>query len=231
MQSMWTAGFARDIPTNLPTLTPTPQHNTPSSCAHIFGLTQQTKAKTETVKSPESLKALIVKYMIEDPSLPEILAILPPALKDELYNTFICPVCSEVCFETPCGRCERELHTCNVSDCGIKQNLWLCLTCGTAHCSRFTHDGSGRGHALAHNMTTTHPLVARIGTLTSDATKAEVHCYRCDRFVHDDQLAMHLARFDYALAGFTASEATYHELEQRYNGTRPPPPVYFAFRS
>lgn len=57
------------------------------------------------------------------------------------------------------------------NDCELKNNLWLCLTCGNVGCGRKQYDGSGgNGHGMAHYETTGHSVCVKLGTITPEGT-------------------------------------------------------------
>lgn len=105
------------------------------------------------------------------------------------------------------------------SSCDLTDNLWLCLTCGTLSCGRKNFDGSGgNGHALAHFDATSHPMAAKMGTITPEG-EGDVHCYSCDDEVVDKLLSKHLAHFGIAVSDQvkTAKNMAELELEQNLN--------------
>src|SRR5712671_2803009 len=62
------------------------------------------------------------------------------------------------------------------SKCDLKENLWLCLTCGALGCGRKIHGGiGGNGHALAHFEETAHPVCVKLGTITPEGNAGERH--------------------------------------------------------
>ena len=55
--------------------------------------------------------------------------------------------------------------------CDLKENLWLCLTCGSLGCGRQIYGGvGGNGHALKHYEDTKHPVAVKLGTITPEGT-------------------------------------------------------------
>lgn len=57
------------------------------------------------------------------------------------------------------------------SKCDLKENLWLCLTCGNLGCGRRQYDGSGgNNHALEHFEQTGHGVSCKLGTITPEGT-------------------------------------------------------------
>lgn len=53
--------------------------------------------------------------------------------------------------------------------CGLKENLWLCLTCGSLGCGRQQFGGiGGNGHGLQHYEETRHPVSVKLGTITPE---------------------------------------------------------------
>lgn len=56
-----------------------------------------------------------------------------------------------------CGKCE------------LKENLWLCLTCGSLGCGRQQFGGiGGNGHGLQHFEESQHPVSVKLGTITPE---------------------------------------------------------------
>ena len=58
------------------------------------------------------------------------------------------------------------------SQCELKENLWLCLTCGSLGCGRKQYGGvpGGNGHGLNHFEETGHPISVKLGTITPEGT-------------------------------------------------------------
>lgn len=53
--------------------------------------------------------------------------------------------------------------------CDLKENLWLCLTCGSLGCGRQQFGGiGGNGHGLQHFEETKHPISVKLGTITPE---------------------------------------------------------------
>ena len=61
--------------------------------------------------------------------------------------------------------------------CDLKENLWLCLTCGSLGCGRQQYAGlGGNGHGLQHFEETQHPVSVKLGTITPEGTAGK-HAY------------------------------------------------------
>ncbi|KAG5652383.1 hypothetical protein H0H81_005213, partial [Sphagnurus paluster] len=59
------------------------------------------------------------------------------------------------------------LAHCNA--CDLKENLWLCMTCGFLGCGRQQFGGlGGNGHGLAHYEATRHGISVKLGTITPE---------------------------------------------------------------
>lgn len=57
------------------------------------------------------------------------------------------------------------------TQCDLKENLWLCLTCGSLGCGRQMWGGvGGNGHAMKHFEETKHPVCVKLGTITPEGT-------------------------------------------------------------
>lgn len=56
------------------------------------------------------------------------------------------------------------------SRCELKENLWLCLACGSLGCGRKQYGGvpGGNGHGLNHFEETGHPISVKLGTITPE---------------------------------------------------------------
>jgi ubiquitin carboxyl-terminal hydrolase 5/13 len=77
----------------------------------------------------------------------------------------------------------------------LKENLWLCLTCGNLGCGRAQYGGiGGNGHALKHFEATGHPIAVKMGSITPEGT-ADVFCYEHGFEILNPYLGQHLAHF------------------------------------
>lgn len=67
--------------------------------------------------------------------------------------------------------------------CDLKENLWLCLTCGSLGCGRQQFGGiGGNGHGLQHYEETRHPVSVKLGTITPEGTAGrELICISTQR--------------------------------------------------
>lgn len=130
------------------------------------------------------------------------------------------------------GVCELGLAHC--SKCDLKENLWLCLTCGALGCGRKLHGGiGGNGHALAHFEESSHPICVKLGTITPEGTAGEsqtvslcislyrqltkergpdVYCYACNDSKIDTELVLHLANFGINIQTQKKTEKSMTEL-------------------
>ncbi|KAI9021093.1 hypothetical protein DFJ74DRAFT_607161 [Hyaloraphidium curvatum] len=109
----------------------------------------------------------------------------------------------------------RPPDHCN--DCELKNNLWLCLTCGNVGCGRKQYDGSGgNGHGIAHFEATGHPVSCKLGTITPEGT-ADLYCYLDDDGVLDSNLAQHLATFGIEVGTQQKTEKSMAELQLEQN--------------
>jgi len=106
-------------------------------------------------------------------------------------------------------------------ECDLKENLWLCLTCGNLGCGRKNYMGigpPGNNHQVEHNQTTGHPVAVKLGSLTADG-HADIHCYACDEERLDDQLVEHLANWGVDIAGRVKTEKSVTEMQLEHNLT------------
>lgn len=66
------------------------------------------------------------------------------------------------------------------SKCDLKENLWLCLTCGSLGCGRQQYGGiGGNGHGLQHYEETRHLISVKLGTITPEGTAGETCIFAC----------------------------------------------------
>lgn len=115
--------------------------------------------------------------------------------------------------EIPSG----ELGHCK--ECDLKENLWLCLTCGNLGCGRETFMGMGppgNNHQVEHNKQTGHPVAVKLGSLTADGN-ADIHCYACDEERTDPELVAHLANWGIDIAGRVKTEKSVTEMQLEHN--------------
>ncbi|KAG7441398.1 ubiquitinyl hydrolase [Guyanagaster necrorhizus] len=103
------------------------------------------------------------------------------------------------------------------SSCDLKENLWLCLTCGSLGCGRHQLGGvGGNGHGLAHYEATHHPVSVKLGTITPEGG-ADVYCYQCNDSKLDPELATHLSTFGINVQTQTKTEKSITELQIEHN--------------
>ncbi|KAG9016283.1 hypothetical protein FRB90_003507 [Tulasnella sp. 427] len=101
--------------------------------------------------------------------------------------------------------------------CDLKENLWLCLTCGNLGCGRAQFGGvGGNGHGLAHYNESSHPVSVKLGTITAEGT-ADIYCYQCNDSRLDPELAAHLANFGINVLTQTKTEKSMTELQIEHN--------------
>ncbi|KAJ1659448.1 ubiquitin C-terminal hydrolase Ubp14 [Dispira simplex] len=102
-------------------------------------------------------------------------------------------------------------------ECNLKENLWLCLTCGNVGCGRRQFDGSGgNDHGVLHYEKTGHPVSCKLGTITPEGD-ADLYCYRCDDACTDPALASHLQTFGISVANARKTEKSMAELQLAKN--------------
>lgn len=103
--------------------------------------------------------------------------------------------------------------------CDLKENLWLCLTCGNLGCGRKNFMGMGppgNGHQVEHNKATGHPVAVKLGSLTADGT-ADIHCYACDEERLDQDLVSHLANWGIDISSRVKTEKSVTEMQLEHN--------------
>ncbi|KAJ3284164.1 hypothetical protein HDU79_008435 [Rhizoclosmatium sp. JEL0117] len=109
----------------------------------------------------------------------------------------------------------QSLAHCN--SCELKENLWLCLTCGNLGCGRQQFGGvGGNGHGMAHFDASLHPVSVKLGTITPEGG-ADVYCYLCNEERLDPLLGVHLKNFGINIASEVQTEKTLTELQLEQN--------------
>jgi ubiquitin carboxyl-terminal hydrolase 5/13 len=82
-------------------------------------------------------------------------------------------MCSKITIQLLLLTLSLGLAHCNA--CDLKENLWLCLTCGSLGCGRQQFGGvGGNGHGLKHFEETAHPVSVKLGTITPEGSAGEV---------------------------------------------------------
>jgi ubiquitin carboxyl-terminal hydrolase 5/13 len=108
-----------------------------------------------------------------------------------------------------------DLGHCN--QCDLKENLWLCLTCGNLGCGRRQWDGSGgNNHQVDHATDTKHPVAVKLGSLSADG-EADIYCYACDDEKKDPKLVEHLAHWGINIADRVKTEKGLAEMQAVLN--------------
>ncbi|CAI6335212.1 unnamed protein product [Periconia digitata] len=121
-----------------------------------------------------------------------------------------------LCLEQDATRqIEQSLGHC--SACDLKENLWLCLTCGNLGCGRSQFGGvGGNSHGLAHTQSTGHPVAVKLGSLTADGT-ADIYCYACDDERVDPELPNHLLHWGINIKDRIKTEKSLTEMQVEQN--------------
>jgi len=103
------------------------------------------------------------------------------------------------------------------TQCELKENLWLCLTCGNLGCGRQQAGGlPGNSHAKGHGAATSHPVAVKLGSLTADGN-ADIFCYVCDEERVDPELVTHLANWGIDITGRVKTEKSVTEMNIEQN--------------
>ncbi|KXT02286.1 hypothetical protein AC578_243 [Pseudocercospora eumusae] len=110
-----------------------------------------------------------------------------------------------------------DLGHCN--KCDLKENLWLCLTCGNLGCGRKQYGGvgpAGNGHQLDHATETKHPVAVKLGSLTAEGN-ADIYCYQCDDEKQDPKLPEHLLHWGINIKDRVKTEKSLAEAQLEHN--------------
>ena len=129
----------------------------------------------------------------------------------------ITPCEHTLCLEQGEPRQIASQHLGQCTKCNLKENLWLCLTCGSLGCGRAQFGGmGGHGHALAHGGEARHPVAVKLGSLTAEGT-ADIYCYSCNDERQDPELKMHLAHWGIDIADRQKTEKSLTEMQIEQN--------------
>ncbi|AQZ09489.1 UBP14 (YBR058C) [Zygosaccharomyces parabailii] len=105
------------------------------------------------------------------------------------------------------------------TDCGLPENLWLCLHCGNVGCGRNQVGVEGHSHALKHfEANPSHSIAVKLGSLSQ--TTSDLYCYSCDdetKFEDDGSFVAALSSYGINLQDKLASEKTLVELQVEQN--------------
>ncbi|KAK4548964.1 hypothetical protein LTR36_008737 [Oleoguttula mirabilis] len=128
------------------------------------------------------------------------------------------------CEHTLCLQQEpsRQIHSGDLghcTECDLKENLWLCLTCGNLGCGRSQWGGGGgNNHGIAHKDHSQHPVAVKLGSLTADGS-ADIYCYACDDEKVDPELVSHLKHWGIDIADRVKTEKSMIEMQIEQNLT------------
>lgn len=122
-----------------------------------------------------------------------------------------------LCLEQDAARQIESQNLGHCSACDLKENLWLCLTCGNLGCGRAQFGGiGGNSHGLEHTKTTGHPVAVKLGSLTADGT-ADIYCYACDEERIDPELPNHLMHWGINIKDRIKTEKSLTEMQVEQN--------------
>ena len=124
-----------------------------------------------------------------------------------------------ICLQQDSGKTIPTGELGHCKQCELKENLWLCLTCGNLGCGRKVFMGMGppgNNHQVEHNKATGHPVAVKLGSLTADGS-ADVHCYACDEERTDPELVAHLANWGIDIANRVKTEKSVAEMQVEHN--------------
>ncbi len=122
-----------------------------------------------------------------------------------------------LCLEQEAARQIESQNLGHCSECELKENLWLCLTCGNLGCGRQQFGGiGGNSHGVGHTKSTGHPVAVKLGSLTADGT-ADIYCYSCDDERVDPALPDHLAHWGINIKDRVKTEKSLTEMQIEQN--------------
>lgn len=160
----------------------------------IYNLSIQGILGADSAEKKEEIKAWVDDKQIKDSAHAKNLYQFSP--REDQY-----PV---NCVDTKCELCDKT------------DNLWLCLTCGRTLCGRRYFNGTGgNNHMVDHYDVEKHPLVVKIGTITSEG--ADIFSYAEEDMVNDPYLRKHLAHWGIDQDKMIKTDLSMAELELKAN--------------
>lgn len=149
----------------------------------------------------------------------EILRSTSSQRKDEIsaWEQEILPCEHSVDLQQILSKGTYQLDQC--ADCSLKENLWICLHCGSIGCGReqFGSSLKGNSHALKHYESINHPVAIKLGSLSSEENSCDAYCYKCNDEVKVPGLADKLANFGIDLKSTVKTEKSLVELNLDQN--------------
>ncbi|KAF2688077.1 hypothetical protein K458DRAFT_440797 [Lentithecium fluviatile CBS 122367] len=122
-----------------------------------------------------------------------------------------------LCLEQEAARQIESQSLGHCASCELKENLWLCLTCGNLGCGRSQFGGiGGNSHGVAHTKSSGHPVAVKLGSLTADGT-ADIYCYACDEERVDPELPNHLMHWGINIKDRIKTEKSLTEMQVEQN--------------
>ncbi|CCE78256.1 Piso0_000874 [Millerozyma farinosa CBS 7064] len=113
-----------------------------------------------------------------------------------------------------------ELSLSQCSLCDLKENLWICLTCGTTGCGRkqFGSTLNGNSHALKHYENTGHSVAIKLGSLSANQEDSyDCYCYKCNDEVKVVDLQEKLIKYGIDISKAVKTEKNLIELNLDQN--------------
>lgn len=104
--------------------------------------------------------------------------------------------------------------------CDLRENLWICLTCGQIGCGReqFGSTLKGNTHALKHYEESGHAVAVKLGSLSADdEDNCDCYCYQCNDEVKVPQLGQKLIQFNVDLGAAVKTEKNLIEMNLERN--------------
>jgi ubiquitin carboxyl-terminal hydrolase 5/13 len=122
-----------------------------------------------------------------------------------------------LCLEQDTARQIESQSLGHCASCDLKENLWLCLSCGNLGCGRAQFGGiGGNSHGVAHTQSSGHPVAVKLGSLTADGT-ADIYCYSCDEERIDPELPNHLMHWGINIKDRIKTEKSLTEMQVEQN--------------
>ncbi|GEQ71156.1 hypothetical protein JCM33374_g4837 [Metschnikowia sp. JCM 33374] len=146
----------------------------------------------------------------------EILSANSASVTDDIkaWESQVFPCEHSLALQTPTTP-EIPVELSHCAMCDLKENLWICLSCGAIGCGReqFGSSLKGNSHALSHYELTGHQVAVKLGSLSADnEDSCDCYCYQCNDEVKVPELTQKLLPFGVDLSSAVKSEKNLIEL-------------------
>lgn len=108
---------------------------------------------------------------------------------------------------------------CMTKNCGIKDKIYICLSCGYLGCPKVQYGILGNGHAFDHKNESDHFITTLYEDLRFDGSN-KTYCYLCDDFIYVENIRSYLSALDLDYTKFLNLKQTENIIQKnKFNST------------